>query len=486
VAAGEIEIELQAPSTLLHDRIPCLEDAQTGVVVADKTSLIESYSLRLAGKHGERDLLCGWDKPMGESSKDAVHVWARQKALEQLLLRRLHPLVHQTLFDADLFAQHTAHIYGSGLGLVSRRSLPPRLKRQLQLTYAGLAIGFECNDPLGAILREGNSEQDIKREEERQRNEIVNRAGLATGKRQATGLLEEEKKKTWKAFRRVRLEACAKELFDAIADLVADNAFVSESERPCLLDLRLFSLLAPLLLPEEEYPALARSTLPRLLRSSYPTLVQHSQRVQQMLWSVKLASRLDGTTTIETPDWPLLPNRGAVASGQIEPLSLRLAHTMGRLTSEAYIFTTRFASKLSQPTIRAADSKESQIPGQAGALSDVEQRESRMVRLGTYAWAATSLVVAIGTAFASGLIKIEFADDNEVPLQGLSGMVLHDSGESLVADSAAVSNEDVVEEIIEAEIDDDDDDTEIGDDEEMEIDLENADDLSEIDDDEDD
>jgi len=464
VALGDVEIEVQAPSSLLHSKIPCLEDSSTGVILADSLSATEAYSWKLAGKKGEQSLLA--DKLLNEHTKKL----AKCKALEIYVLSELHPIVHQLLYAKDLYHQHTTRVYQSGLGHLSRYSMPNRIRRQLQVAFADKGRHTDPSNELGPILRQYNTQRDIVLEDRKEREQMAQRAGIgmsggpAVKRKNGAGLLQEEKEKASIAFKQSRMTNFAQGVLDTLVESLGEEDYFSGLGKPSLLDLRIFSLLAPLLLPAYEYPALAEAPIVQILRSSYPSLLQHSERIRLLLWSKQESSQ-----QVQTPDWPILPGRKQDGrAGVEEPLSIRIATQLGRSTSQAYIFARRMTSNLS-PFSRSSASTISSQNSNERQRSVAEVREARMVTIGRYVWIASAIIGVIGTAFASGLLKIEIVDDNDA-----------ESIAQIDDDWQTVTGEEVEEELDDGEIELEDDDEEDDDeDEEDELELDDEFDLDE-------
>lgn len=460
VALGDVEIEVQAPSSLLHSKIPCLEDASTGVILADSLSATETYSWKLAGKKAERSLLA--DRMLEEDTKKV----AKCKALERYVLSELHPIVHQILYAKDLYDKHTSRVYQCGLGHLSRYSMPNRIRRQLQVAFAEKGRFIDPSNELGPILRQYNTQRDLVLEDRKEREEMAHRAGIgmsggsAIKRKSGAGLLREEKEKASIAFKQSRITTFAQDVFDTLVESLGEEEYFSGLVKPSVLDLRIFSLLAPLLLPAQQYPALAEAPITQVLRSSYPTLFQHSERIRLLLWSKDEASQQG-----ETPDWPILPGRNQDVTAAIdEPLSIRIATQLGRSTSQAYMFARRMISNLSP------FSRSRVVASNQGPRSAAEAREARMMTIGRYVWIASAIVGVIGTAFASGLLRIEIVDDSDAEAVAESG-----------DDWQTVTGEEVDEDLEDGEIDLDDDEDDDDDDDEDELELDDEFDLDEED-----
>lgn len=461
VALGDVEIEVQAPSSWLHAKIPSLEDAFTNVTLAETLPAIESYSWKLAGKKAERSLLA--DRLMEEDPTRQ----AKCKALERFVLSNLHPVVHQIFYTKDLFDRHTSRVYQSGLGYLSRYSMPNRIRRQLQLIYADKGRYVDPSNELGRILRQFNTQNDLVLEDRKEREQMAQRAGIgisggaAAKRKSGAGLLREEKEMASIAFMQSRVTNFAQSVFDTLAEFLGSDDFFSGLDKPALLDIRIFSLFAPLLLPSQEYPALAEVPIVQMLRDSYPSLLHHSERILSLLWS-----KQETSLQVETPDWPILPGRKSNATDTIdEPLSIRIATQLGRSTSQAFIFARRMTVNLIPFPRSHQDNSQPQNSNEK-QKSATENREARMVKIGRYVWIATAIVGAIGTAFASGLLRIELVDQNAAEA---------DEGWQTVTGEEEEKDEDEEEILIDDEVEDDEDDE----DEEIEIDLEDELDLDE-------
>lgn len=465
VAVGDIEIEVQAPSSLLHSNIPCLEDAFTGVILADSLSAIEAYSWKLAGKKAERSLLA--DELLEKDKKKL----AKCKALERYILSELHPIVHQILYAKDLYNKHTSRVYQSGLGHLSRYSMPNRIRRQLQVEFADKGRYIDPSNELGSILRQYNTQRDIVLEDRKEREQMAQRAGIgmsggpAVKRKNGAGLLQEEKEKASIAFKQSRMISFAQDICDTMVECLGEEEYFSGLSKPSLLDLRIFSLLAPLLLPAQHYPALAEAPIVQTLRSSYPILVQHSERIRLLLWSKQEPFQRN-----DTPDWPILPGRKQNATAGVdEPLSIRIATQLGRSTSQAYIFARRMTSNLTSfSRSPSTNNSSTQTPNQR-QRSAAEAREARMVTIGRYVWIASAIVGVIGTAFASGLLRIEIVDDSDTEAIAQND----DEWQVVTGEEGDDEEETDLDDDDEEEEDDDDDEDGLGLDDELDLDEEN-------------
>ena len=232
--------------------------------------------------------------------------------------------------------------------------------------------------------------------------------------------------------------------------------------------MRLFSLLAPLLLPPLSYPALAASSLPTLLRSSYPSLVAHTQRLQALIWPIQVQPMLEASVAggsgivhrsmVYTPGWPDLPGResddGSGDAASAVPVTIRLARGLGRVCGQSY----RYASTLFAPSPTpgqqsagaasrpaAAEKQSSKTP----PMTEVEKKEARRVAIGRWVWISSAVLGLIGTAFASGLLAIELVDEGEETQ-------VHGLGQSERAEEEGPLEEEMVDDGA-TEVDEDDD-----------------------------
>jgi hypothetical protein len=207
-------------SSLLHRRIPCLEEASTSVLLAQDIESIEGYAERHAGE-GAGPSMLEEDKGVdGQDGAAAKRTWAKRKALECYLVSTLHPLIYQSLFSQDLYSSHTSKAYQSGLSLLNRNSLTSRLRSTLRQHYATKGKCLQekdHSDELAAILLDSNARQYIREEEIRERRELADRGGISmNGKQRAgmfglgreirgDGLLQEEKAAAAKTFTEMRV-----------------------------------------------------------------------------------------------------------------------------------------------------------------------------------------------------------------------------------------------------------------------------------------
>jgi hypothetical protein len=223
-ARGVPDYSISAPSSLLHSRVPCLEETVSGVTLAQDIDSVE----RFATKHANRDqsLLDEEEGQDDNDNRERRRRWAQRKALERYILSTLYPLIHQVLFSQDLYSKHTAKVYQSGLSIVNQGSLISRLRRELRQHYAMKAKAMEDSrdTELCAILSESNAAQYIREEEERERQDLADRGGIdRNGKRKSKvpgmrgdGLLQAEKAAAARAFSDMRVrtsEGCSKRAY---------------------------------------------------------------------------------------------------------------------------------------------------------------------------------------------------------------------------------------------------------------------------------
>lgn len=447
---------LAGPSPWLHAAVPCLEHGYTGVVLAEGVAGIDAHTQRWLDGKGATSLMA----EESDSKTEHQRVWARQHALALYAIANVHPLVHQVLFGSDLYYAHTARAYQAGLSLLSRQAISVRIRRSLREVYASRGRWLDPASGLGPILREANGEDEIRREETKQRDDLARRGGIvlnggggstaaAGGSNPTRGAgslgigasrrIREETERAGRAFGQLRILSFAEEVFSTLSEALGTATFFSGTEKPAPVDVRLFSLLAPLLLPVETFPALAASSLTKLLRSSYPTLVQHAQRVQNHLWPVELhQSEHEGTTVasehrdyekaavqqqdalpgtlvpiVATPGWPQLLGESAAPA---KPSTTRLLSSLRSAPSDAWTFLSRTWSRQTSGGARAsvqAEGSASKRSGGTPAMSETQRREARRLQIGRWVWIASAAIGIVGTAFASGLLAIEMVDDDD-------------------------------------------------------------------------
>lgn len=208
---------LSPASSLLHSRLPCLEETSTGVVLAKDVDGIERYAEThaVASASALLDDCCQGGKGRR---------WARGKALERYLLSTLHPLVHQLLFSQQLYPLHTAKVYQSGLPFLTRASLINRLRTGVRDHYAlqarCLMDSSHAHDgELGAILAERNTRRYMQEEEDKERQDLADRGGISINgrmrkaARRGDGMLREEKAEAAKAFSEMRVSVVGSVLY---------------------------------------------------------------------------------------------------------------------------------------------------------------------------------------------------------------------------------------------------------------------------------
>jgi hypothetical protein len=206
---------LSPPSSLLHSRIPCLEEETTSVRLAEDIDAIESFARKHAG-NGAGPSLLDEDDITGKNERASRRRWAKRRALDRYLLSTLHPLVYQTLFSPDVYPQHSLKLYIAGLSVLNRGSLITRLRKNLRTHYAiqgDLLDGGSDDSELAAILIENNTQKYLKEEDERERRALADRGGISVNEKKGPfdlgprggGLLQEEKAIAAKAFSDMRV-----------------------------------------------------------------------------------------------------------------------------------------------------------------------------------------------------------------------------------------------------------------------------------------
>ena len=114
-AKGVTEYSISAPSSLLHSRVPCLEETATGVILAQDISSIE----RFARKHSDSEpsLLDDEEVDIDNSVDNQARRrrWAQRKALER------HNLIYATPVDlsSPLFTRAIFASYSEGISIWS-------------------------------------------------------------------------------------------------------------------------------------------------------------------------------------------------------------------------------------------------------------------------------------------------------------------------------------------------------------------------------
>lgn len=253
----------------------------------------------------------------------------------------------------------------------------------------------------------------------------------------------------------------------------------SSRTRPSLLDLRLFSLLAPVLLPSSSYPNLATCPITLLLHSSYPTLVRHSERVQKLIWPIEVQPVLEASTNgrgnivekhfVNTPGWPTIAGRqDETDEGPPAAMTIRLASGLGRVCGQMYYYTTSMLSTVGDQARHESKEEVQTETRPKPVMTQAEKAEARRVFIGRWIWISSAVIGLIGTAFASGLLSVEVVEEDDGEegerevaqffSRKLNGQA---EQEKLVDDNAEeVDDEEEYEIIVEGKGDEDDEDNE--------------------------
>lgn len=180
-------------------------------------------------------------------------------------------------------------------------------------------------------------------------------------------------------------------------------------------------------------------------------------------------------TLVSTPGWPSLPGREDDSTEPLEPrppVTIRIASSMGRMCGATYHYTSTLFSARKQKGNSASSSA---TPAHASsnaktAMTKAEEKEAKRVMIGRWIWISSAVIGIIGTAFASGLLAIEFSSGEEEEGQeqlqeGLSADTAKD-GEVLDAEATKSSDDEEEYELVLVDGEDDDDDDEVDDDDE--------------------
>ncbi|WFD28916.1 hypothetical protein MNAN1_003932 [Malassezia nana] len=249
---------------------------------------------------------------LDEPHKAEIH------AVLALLDDALNDLVLHTLFSLPRNFQKVTCPAFAGAASRWPSSLPRRLRA---------AVRARLESPHLALWGLGGS---WEREERAQQARWHTHAGLQEARDPIAQLprvgfrgnpgLAQDMRESWE---RSRLAARARQVLRAIQAHVPEQGFVAGCSQPSAADARLYSLLAPLVL--ETWPV---DVLPALLASEFPALVQHTHRMQEYLWHGKRgwAWARDASMTPPAstwwawPSWPSWPSSRSKAPKDARPL----------------------------------------------------------------------------------------------------------------------------------------------------------------------
>lgn len=229
--------------------------------------------------------------------------------------------------------------------------------------------------------------------EERRQNARWSRAagirsteGVLDPSVQATGPGPEDVRETWE---RSRIAAQARRVLGAV-NAALSGEFIGGSSAPTSVDARLYSLLAPLL-----YTELPIDILAGVLRKEFPRLVEHTQRMHAHLWHGERGWAFERVAVwpaprVALPSWP---SWAAI---------------------KAWARPARAAPK---------------------APAEPAPPLPPTLRYGRWLWAATALLGPVLYIWATGLVQIEYVDEDDDELVDDDSEVL-DDGVELIDDTS--------------------------------------------------
>ncbi|WFD32887.1 carboxy-cis,cis-muconate cyclase [Malassezia sp. CBS 17886] len=294
-------------------------------------------------------------------------------ALEALLDDVMSDLVLHALFSLPPNFQK---VTAPALAGPHRRMLPASMPRRLRA-----AVRARLQSPGIALWGTGGSWEREERAEARRWNtsaglaaardptDALPRAGLASDDALASDVREE-----WE---RSRLAVRARELFRAASAFLGTGDFLLGCTEPTSVDARLYSLLAPLLLPTVALPV---AVLPNLLREEFPSLVSHTERLHERLWG-------EGA------------GRWAWSRGRVVDADAPSAGALVRNTAAA------LWAALPWPWSRAG-SAETKSRAPSAPLPPT-------LRYGRIAWIATAVLGSVAWVFLTGIVTIEYMDEDD-------------------------------------------------------------------------
>ncbi|PWN91635.1 hypothetical protein FA10DRAFT_300228 [Acaromyces ingoldii] len=412
---------LTTPSTLVQSEVPCLEDA-SGVMLAEGVDGIDTYS---EVHHGSSSSLL--NPLVVEGGQERQDIGRKALLLLTYLERELQPLIYHILFSPRLFAAHTYRAYARGMGFAQRKSMPQRLQsaarhkvasteylRSRNALFTGLTDSSRTASTLTSALRDEGGDDEAQDRLERER--LAQRAGIRFW---PFGLTDRDEKARRGQVVKQRAEAAfgqAKVLqrLEAVLDVVTssvkatggDGGFLFGQDKPTKVDVRLFSLLAPLLhlVPLEETASSSDESAALatvlLIRNRYPLLVDYVERVRTHIWQAE-GPRLH---------WP--------SEDVPQDMTIRIAQTLGTLSGQAYLGLTSLGTYLRprrrRPAPPSTTAREGQEKSKPEQKTERERKDEAKIAWGRAVWIASAVVGVIGTAFASGLLEISFeADEDE-------------------------------------------------------------------------
>ena len=353
-----------APHSFFHtDAVPALYTQAPPTVTSpdhQHPSYHELGELIATTPSSIRTFLCEHSS-LDKSLRDPSHA-AKTRALHAWLDDELSDLVLHTLFSLPPNFQKVTCTALSG---TRRRLIPSSLPRRMRA-----AVRARLESPNINLWGVGGS---WERQERREAQRWKTTAGLAEARDPISYMprpgfrenpnLASDVREEWE---RSRLVSRARRLFKSVAVYLQEREFLGHWNEPTSVDARLYSLLAPWVFVD--WPV---DPLPSLLRAEFPILVQHTKRMHEWLWQATSSSWAWHHQTISL--WPSvsLPNRPSWVS-------------LWRGLSSWWRSSANETSNLS-PTLR----------------------------YGRIAWMTSAILGPILWVLLSGIIVIEFVDENE-------------------------------------------------------------------------
>ncbi|OWZ35092.1 hypothetical protein LQV05_005965 [Cryptococcus neoformans] len=259
----------------------------------------------------------------------------------------------------------------TGLPFPMNQYIPQRIRSIIKsrLEFVGLW-------GLGGLNVGDAEDEDRKRQEEQF---IVGPGGTTTPRAWTGWRSGQEMDKRRRKWGEHQLEQKIKAIFDPLARRLGKKAYFF-GEQPTTVDLAFFAQLAFVLAP-----TLPNPLLPNVLRSLYPSLVAHHDRLLERLF----------------PSWSTVP--------------MVMSQTPARIT-----WGETFASWLpgpsrsrNQPSSSSSTDSKDNSKGQNGCPSKPKTDKQKAFERGRWLWFAGAAVSMVAYLFVSGVIALEFGDEEE-------------------------------------------------------------------------
>lgn len=337
---------------------------------------------------------------------------SRAVALQALLDDVLSDVVLHSLFSlpSNFQALTAPSLAPPGRRFALPSSLPRRLRTAVRMRLQSERIG---------LWGVGGS---WEREEAREARRWNSRAGLEQAKEARTlapGVVgntahADDVREQWE---RSHLASRARSLFRTVDAFLGDARFFFGCDAPSSSDARLYSLLAPLL---HATPSLPMPLLRDLLSAEFPRLVQHTDRMRDTLW---------GGPAVAPDHWAWMRDPDL-----LKPPSLLAMLRRGTSWSPRSLWQRWFK----------AQSEEAKLPA--------------TLRLGRLLWISTALVAPFVWLFVSGIVTIEYVDEDEMARAEQMGDELENEEEEEPTWGAEDAGQEAALDVGDAEFDEDADD----------------------------